>query len=84
MPRHPKADVVAVGCRPQHVQPFRLSSKARTASFKWLQSLTNETAWDYLKSIRFADNGGAPFSAPPPSSWYNVAVMSFPPTCPLT
>ena len=41
--------------------PFRLTKAARTIPFAWRHGLTEETAYEWFKSIRFRDNGGAPF-----------------------
>lgn len=54
MPRRPKEP----GTRGV---PFRLTRAARTTSFEWLRSLTDETAYVWFRAVRFRDNGGAPF-----------------------
>jgi hypothetical protein len=40
---------------------FRSSKDARTASFAWLQGLTEESSWEYLKALRFRANDGEPW-----------------------
>lgn len=40
---------------------FRHTKAAQTTSFEWLHGLTKETAYEWFKEVRFADNGGAPF-----------------------
>jgi hypothetical protein len=42
-------------------EPFRTSKAARTMSYTWKRSLTEETAYEWFKSIRFRENGGKPF-----------------------
>ena len=46
---------------PETSPSFRHSKAARTTSFDWLHGLTRETAYEWFKGVRFADNGGAPF-----------------------
>jgi len=41
--------------------PFRLTNAARTTSFAWLRGLTEETAYEWFRAVRFRDNGGEPF-----------------------
>jgi transposase-like protein len=41
--------------------PFRLTKKARTLEPDWADSLTEESAYEFVKELRFRDNGGAPF-----------------------
>ena len=40
---------------------FRHSKAARTTSFAWLHGLTEKTAYEFFKKVRFAENGGVPF-----------------------
>lgn len=49
------------GAEPQKPASFRHSKAAQTTSFDWLHGLTRETAYEWFKAVRFADNGGAPF-----------------------
>ena len=41
--------------------PFRLTKAARTIPFAWRHGLTEETAYEWFRSIRFRDNRGEPF-----------------------
>jgi hypothetical protein len=60
----PGTDKRHTGRRPKARQPgdpFRTSKAARTMSYEWKRSLTEETAYEWFKSIRFRDNDGQPF-----------------------
>ena len=41
--------------------PFRTSKAARTLSWRVRRAFTDESAWAFLKTIRFQANGGEPF-----------------------
>jgi transposase-like protein len=41
--------------------PFRTSKDARTLAWKVRRAFTDETAWEFVKRIRFRDNGGEPY-----------------------
>lgn len=61
MPRRIRCQAVdGAGARAKRL-PFRITREARTTSFVWLRSLTEDTAYEWFKSVRFRDNGGAPF-----------------------
>ena len=49
-----------IGQKPPETS-FRLTKEARNKCVKWLDSLTEQTAYDWFKERRFRDNGGAPF-----------------------
>jgi hypothetical protein len=41
--------------------PFRTSNAARTLKWKVRRGFTDQTAWEFMRDIRFRDNGGEPY-----------------------
>jgi hypothetical protein len=41
--------------------PFRTSKEARTLAWKVRRAFTDETAWEFVKRIRFRENDGEPY-----------------------
>lgn len=68
MPRRPKDGAI------REVR-FRLTRAARTTRFEWLRGLTEETAYEWFRELRFRDNGGAPFCPSCGSTrYYDIAT----------
>ncbi len=63
--------------RRQPPVPFRLTKAARPIPLAWRHGLTEETAYEWFRSIRFRDNRGEPF-CPACGSLKCYAVVSRP------